>query len=269
MEEFTNIQYETDRILSEFSGDDENKFWLDGIDTSGSTELSSLEKLAQSTPTNFQPAALAGIIDHTILKPEATPEQVRQICEEAKEYKFASVCVNPSFVDLCVKALGGSKIPVASVVGFPLGANTGHLKAGEAREAATDGASELDMVINIGHLKAGDYAYVQDDIAAVVEAAPNCIVKVILETCLLTDEEKAIASLLAKEVGADYVKTSTGFSSGGATVHDVALMRYTVGTDMGVKASGGIRTAEDAIQMVRAGASRIGASSGVQIISKE
>ena len=206
-------------------------------------------------------------IDHTILKPETTQEQVEKILSEAKEYDFASVCVNPTWVSLAAESLKDTDVKVCTVIGFPLGANTSAVKAFETKDAIANGADEIDMVINIGALKAGNDALVLDDIKAVVDASGDKLVKVIIETCLLTDEEKVRACQLSKEAGADYVKTSTGFSTGGATVADVALMRKTVGPDMGVKASGGARSYEDAIAFIEAGASRIGASSGVAIMN--
>lgn len=206
-------------------------------------------------------------IDHTILKPETTQEQVEKILSEAKEYDFASVCVNPTWVSLAAESLKDSDVKVCTVIGFPLGANTSAVKAFETKDAIANGADEIDMVINVGALKAGNDALVLDDIKAVVDASGNKLVKVIIETCLLTDDEKVRACQLSKEAGADYVKTSTGFSTGGATVADVALMRKTVGPDMGVKASGGARSYEDAIAFIEAGASRIGASSGVAIMN--
>jgi deoxyribose-phosphate aldolase len=211
---------------------------------------------------------LAKTIDHTLLKPDATQDQVAQLCFEARKYGFASVCVNPTWVELCAKLLEGSSVKVCSVIGFPLGATAPEVKAFETQNAIEHGASEIDMVINIGALKARDLEMVAKDIRGVVTTAHarGAIVKVIIEAVLLTDEEKAIACLLSKEAGADFVKTSTGFSSGGATVHDVALMRKAVGPEMGVKAAGGVRTYEDAENMLRAGATRIGASAGVKIL---
>ncbi|NQP32849.1 deoxyribose-phosphate aldolase [Streptococcus suis] len=206
-------------------------------------------------------------IDHTILKPETTQEQVEKILSEAKEYDFASVCVNPTWVSLAAESLKDSDVKVCTVIGFPLGANTSAVKAFETKDAIANGADEIDMVINVGALKAGNDALVLDDIKAVVDASGDKLVKVIIETCLLTDDEKVRACQLSKEAGADYVKTSTGFSTGGATVADVALMRKTVGPDMGVKASGGARSYEDAIAFINAGATRIGASSGVAIMN--
>ncbi len=211
----------------------------------------------------------AAMIDHTLLKPEATKEQVRTICEEAVKYGFHSVCVNSSFVYYCASLLKNTDVKVCTVIGFPLGAMSTAGKAAEAKAAVADGAGELDMVIHVGMIKSGDWDYVKQDIASVVEAADGqALVKVILETCLLTDEEKEKACRICLEAGADYVKTSTGFSSGGATVEDVALMRRTVGDKAGVKASGGIRTLADVKAMTRAGASRIGASAGIAIVKE-
>ena len=211
----------------------------------------------------------AAMIDHTLLKPEATKEQVRTICEEAVKYGFHSVCVNSSFVYYCASLLKNTDVKVCTVIGFPLGAMSTAGKAAEAKAAVADGAGELDMVIHVGMIKSGDWDYVRQDIASVVEAADGqALVKVILETCLLTDEEKEKACRICLEAGADYVKTSTGFSSGGATVEDVALMRRTVGDNAGVKASGGIRTLADVKAMTRAGASRIGASAGIAIVKE-
>ncbi len=210
----------------------------------------------------------ASYIDHTLLKANATSEQVTQLCKEAREYHFASVCVNPTHVKLCAQLLAGTDVKVCSVIGFPLGASLPETKAFETQKAIEDGAVEIDMVINIGALKDRNLELVARDILAVVQTvhASNRLLKVIIETALLTDEEKQIACLLAKEAGADYVKTSTGFSSAGATVEDVALMRRTVGPLMGVKAAGGVRTGDDLEKMVKAGATRIGASAGIRII---
>jgi len=217
------------------------------------------------------PMDLARYIDHTLLKPEATAAQVDELCDEAREYSFASVCINPTWVRRAATHLRGSGVVTCTVIGFPLGATTTAIKAMEARRALREGAREVDMVINVGALKSGDYELVREDIAQVAEAAHEVggLCKVILETALLTDEEKVIASSLAKEAKADFVKTSTGFSDGGATVYDVALMRETVGPDMGVKASGGVRTKSDVEDMIAAGATRIGASAGVQIVANE
>jgi deoxyribose-phosphate aldolase len=205
-------------------------------------------------------------IDHTLLKQQASEEEIIKVCAEAKEYKFASVCVNAYYTSLVRKELEGTDVKTCVVVGFPLGATTKEVKAFEAKQAIENGAQEIDMVINVGAVKSNKYDVVREDIKAVVEAAKgNALVKVILETCLLTDEEKVKVCQIAKEVGADFVKTSTGFSTGGATVHDIKLMRETVGKDMGVKASGAVRTTEDAKAVIEAGASRIGASSSIAI----
>lgn len=210
----------------------------------------------------------ARMIDHTLLKAEATKEQIEKLCAEAKQFNFASVCVNPTWVKQSSELLQGSDVLVCTVIGFPLGANTPVVKAFEVKDAIANGANEVDMVINIGALKDKNYDLVQADIAAVVEAAKgSALVKVIIESCLLTDEEKVKACELAVAAGADYVKTSTGFSTGGATAVDIALMRKTVGPDLGVKASGGVRSLEDMKSMVEAGATRIGASSGVAIMN--
>ncbi len=209
---------------------------------------------------------IASYIDNTLLKQDATPEQIRKICAESIEFGCASVCCNPSYVPLVSECLKGSSVKVCTVIGFPLGMNDSKVKAFEATLAAEQGADELDMVINVGRLKAGELDYVKNDIKAVVDASCGKLVKVIIECCLLTDEEKATACLLAKEAGADFVKTSTGFSTGGATAADVALMRKTVGPDMGVKAAGGVRDYDSAMAMLEAGATRIGASSGKKIV---
>lgn len=205
-------------------------------------------------------------IDHTLLKPDASQEQIETLIEEAKKYDFASVCVNPTWVNFAAQALKATDVKVCTVIGFPLGANTPELKAFETSDAIQNGANEIDMVINIGALKSRNFDLVERDIRAVVEAAKGTLVKVIIETCLLTDDEKVKACQIAQKAGADFVKTSTGFSTGGATVKDVALMRKTVGPDMGVKASGGARSYEDALAFIKAGATRIGASSGVAIM---
>ena len=210
---------------------------------------------------------IASMIDHTLLKPEATPAQVERLCAEAAEYHFASVCVNPVYIPLAARLLKGTGVKVCCVVGFPLGDIAPEQKAAEAASCAAMGAEELDMVIHVGAAKAGDWALVQRDIEGVVKAAAGHTVKVIIETCLLTDEEKVKACEAAKAAGAHFVKTSTGFSTGGATTHDIALMRKTVGPEMGVKASGGIRDYETAMAMIEAGANRIGASAGIAIVA--
>lgn len=212
---------------------------------------------------------LAKYIDHTLLKADATPEQIKKLCAEAEEYQFASVCVNSCYARLAHECLRGRGVAVCCVVGFPLGAMSPRAMAYEARCAAEDGASEIDMVLPIGALKAGDDETVRETIGAVVEAVTGrAIVKVILEACLLTDAEKVRACQLAESVGAAFVKTSTGFSSGGATEHDVALMRKSVSSAVQVKAAGGIRDRETALRMIAAGADRIGASAGIQIVSE-
>lgn len=206
-------------------------------------------------------------IDHTILKPESTEEQVKKVCNEAKEYEFASVCVNSYYTSLVRKELEGTEVKTCVVVGFPLGATLKEVKAFETKKAIENGAQEIDMVINVGALKSKNYNYVKEDIKAVVNAANGrALVKVIIETCLLTREEKIKACEISKEAGADFVKTSTGFSTGGATAEDIKLMRETVGPDIGVKASGGVRTIKDAQAVIDAGASRIGASSSIAIV---
>lgn len=208
------------------------------------------------------------MIDHTILKPEATEAAVQKIIDEAKEYNFFSVCINPCWVAFASEQLADTDVAVCTVIGFPLGANTPEVKAYEAADAIKNGANEVDMVINIGALKSQQYDHVRQDIQGVVDAAKGkALVKVIIETALLTDEEKVKACELAKEAGADFVKTSTGFSTGGAKVADIRLMRETVGPDMGVKASGGVHNVEEALAMIEAGATRIGASTGVAIVS--
>jgi deoxyribose-phosphate aldolase len=214
--------------------------------------------------------AIARLIDHTLLKPDATPDQIAQLCMEARQYGFASVCINPAHVKLAAELLAGSPVKVCTVIGFPLGATLSEVKVFEALDAMDKGATEIDMVINIGALKSRDYTLVARDIRGVVEVchARRAVVKVIIEAALLTDEEKVAACLLAKEARADYVKTSTGFGPGGARLEDVALMRRTVGPEMGLKAAGGIRNLAEAESMVKAGATRIGASAGVRIVQE-
>ncbi|MBI4535087.1 MAG: deoxyribose-phosphate aldolase [Ignavibacteriae bacterium] len=211
------------------------------------------------------------MIDHTLLKPEATVTDIEKLCGEARRYGFASVCINPSYVPLCARLLKGTDVKVCTVIGFPLGATSTASKAFEAEQAIRDGAQEIDMVMNVGMLKSGEYEYVEDDVFAVVTTAKRyrILTKVIIETGLLTDEEKVKACILAKRAGADFVKTSTGFSKGGATAGDIALMRRIVGSAMGVKASGGVRSREDALAMVASGADRIGASASVRIVTGE
>jgi deoxyribose-phosphate aldolase len=216
------------------------------------------------------PREIAQMIDHTLLKPDATRAQIEALCAEAREHSFATVCVNPAWVGTCALLLSGSATRVCSVVGFPLGATTPEVKAYEATRTIEDGACEVDMVMNVGALKSGDYRGVERDVAAVVEAGHRggAIVKVILENALLTDDEKVKACIICKAAGADFVKTSTGFGPGGATVADIALMRKVVGPEMGVKAAGGVRDLKSAQAMIEAGADRIGASVGVKIVQE-
>ncbi len=232
------------------------------IIAAGADRVSASDRLTKIDP------AIAALIDHTILKADATRADIVKVCREARQYSFASVCVNPYWVPLVRSELAGSPVKVCTVVGFPLGATSTEAKVAETQTAVREGAQEIDMVINIGALKSGDRDAVRADIEKVTRAshAGNAIVKVIIETALLTDPEKTLASVLAKEAGADYVKTSTGFSTAGATAHDIALMRAAVGPLMGVKASGGIRTLEDLRTMTAAGATRIGASASVKIV---
>src|SRR5213592_2854071 len=220
--------------------------------------------------TGGAPAAVASMIDHTLLKPDATRMNIEELCREAAQFKFATVCVNPTWVALSARLLAGTGVGVCSVVGFPLGATTADVKGYETQRAIFDGAREIDMVINVGALKSGDLAVVERDIAAVTAPCRSCgaLSKVIIEAALLTDDEKVTACTLAKAAGADYVKTSTGFASGGATAADVALMRRVVGAEMGVKAAGGVRDLEGLKAMVAAGATRVGASAGVRIVQE-
>jgi deoxyribose-phosphate aldolase len=238
------------------------------FDRAGRVVSAGAERLSSTIGVIPQDLSLARTIDHTLLKPDATPDQIAQLCFEARKHGFASVCINPAWVKLCAQLLEGSPVKVCTVIGFPLGATAPEVKAFECQNALGHGATEIDMVINIGALKARDLELVAKDIRGVVTAAHarGAIVKVIIEAALLNDEEKTLACLLSKEAGADFVKTSTGFASGGATVHDVALMRRVVGPEMGVKAAGGVRTYADAESMIKAGATRIGASAGVKII---
>jgi len=219
-------------------------------------------------PKEWTKASIAQTIDHTILKPSATSEQIKELCAEARANKFASVCVNPRWVSLVAKELSGSDVAVCTVIGFPLGANTREIKVKETELAIQQGAQEVDMVIDIASLKSGDYKSLEEDIRAVVKTAGKAVVKVIIETCFLNNEEKRIACEAAMKAGAHFVKTSTGFGTGGATADDVRLMRKVVGETMRVKASGGIRSYHDAIAMLEAGADRIGTSSGVAIVSE-
>lgn len=210
---------------------------------------------------------IASIIDHTVLKADAMPEEIVKICKEADTYKFASVCINPCYVKLAAQELKNSTVKVCTVIGFPLGASSSKVKALETTQAIEDGATEVDMVINVGMLKAGELAYIKEDITSVVIAAKGkALVKVIIEACLLTDEEKTTVCKIAKEVGADFVKTSTGFSKWGAKPEDIKIMREAVGPELGVKASGGVHNHEDAIKMIENGATRIGASASIKII---
>ena len=230
-----------------------------------------LRELPVAPPSLTMPegAALAGWIDHTLLKPVATLEQVKRLCAEARQYHFATVCVNPAYTPLSAELLSGSGVGVCSVVGFPLGATFPEIKAAETRKVLQAGATEIDTVIDIGALKSGDFSLALCDVQAVVEtAAGKAHVKVILEMCFLNQREKIIGCLLCKEVGANFVKTSTGFGPGGATVDDVTLMRRLVGANMGVKAAGGIRTLQDAQRMISAGANRLGASAGISILKE-
>ncbi len=229
-------------------------------------DLPALPPVAQT----WTASQVAAQIDHTLLKPEASAAQIDQLCAEAGEQGFATVCVNPTWVQRCAQRLAGTPVKVCTVIGFPLGATLSRSKANEAAAAIRLGASEVDMVINVGRLKSQEYSHVRSDIGGVVRAAHerSALAKVIIETALLTDAEKIIACLLAQEAGADFVKTSTGFSSGGATVADIALMRRVVGQTMGIKASGGIRTAADAHSLLAAGATRLGASAGLRIVQE-
>jgi len=222
----------------------------------------------QAAGETILPSDLPKYIDHTLLKPEATVEQIDALCDEAAKYRFWSVCVNSHWVEHCARRLGGTGVKVCAVVGFPLGAMNSRVKAHEARTAISDGAAEIDMVVNVGALRAKHLKDVREDMLAVRRACrPGVILKVILETCLLNDEEKVLGCQIAKDIGADFVKTSTGFNKGGATAADIALMRRTVGPKMGVKASGGVKSYEDAVLMIRSGATRLGTSSGVSIVS--
>jgi deoxyribose-phosphate aldolase len=235
-----------------------------------------LASLVSAAPVPWQPpriddpVALARMIDHTLLKPEAGEDQIRTLCAEALEYGFASVCVNPTWTPLCAELLLGSTVKTCTVIGFPLGATLPAVKAYEVVQVAQLGVQEVDMVLPVGRLRDGDYRAVERDIAAVADAAQEygLLLKVIIETGLLTDEQKVAACVIAEEAGANFVKTSTGFSGGGATAADIALMRRVVGDRLGVKASGGVRTAADALSLVAAGASRIGASAGVRIMQE-
>jgi deoxyribose-phosphate aldolase len=244
---------------------------LSNIDKIVETVLKEIERGSEpiaDTGKNPSPEEIAKVIDHTLLKPEATIEEITQLCKEAKKYFFASVCVNPFWVPISHKLLEQTSVKVCTVVGFPLGANTPEMKAFETHQTVEAGAQEIDMVMNIGGLKSGQYELVEKDIRGVVRAAGGKTVKVIFENCLLTEEEKVKACILSKRAGAHFVKTSTGFNKSGATVKDVVLMRKIVGPNMGVKAAGGIRTYQDICNMLRSGANRIGTSAGVAIVSE-
>ena len=244
-----------------------NKDGVKNIVRSGADRISAGVGLEQDS---FDPA-LARMIDHTLLKPDATQKEIEKLCAEAKHYRFASVCINPSYVKMCASLLRDTDVKVCTVIGFPLGATSSASKAFETDHAIKDGAREVDMVINIGMLKSGEYDYIKEDILSVVSTAHSfgVLTKVIIETGLLTDEEKVKACMLAKQAGADFVKTSTGFVKGGATAGDIALMRKVVGPDLGVKASGGVRSQEDALALIASGADRIGASASVKIVTGE
>ena len=244
-----------------------NKDGVKNIVQSGADRISTGVGLEQNT---FDPG-LARMIDHTLLKPDATQKEIEKLCAEAKQYGFASVCINPSYVKLCAALLRETEVKVCTVIGFPLGATSSAAKAFETDRAIKDGACEVDMVINIGMLKSGEYESVKEDILSVVSSAHSfgVLAKVIIETGLLTDEEKIKACMLAKQAGADFVKTSTGFAKGGATAGDIALMRKVVGPGLGVKASGGVRSQEDARALIASGADRIGASASVKIVTGE
>lgn len=240
-----------------------------GLDNAHEAVANGAARLGFSGDGADVPAGLEQYIDHTLLKPDTPPEEIDRICDEAMKYSFAAVCINPAWVRRAAQRVRGTKVRVASVVGFPLGANVPEIKAMEARRAIRDGAREIDMVINIGALKGGDHELVRQDIAGVSDACREvgAINKVIIEAAFLTDEEKVVACRLSQLGRADFVKTSTGFGPGGATVFDVALMRETVGSKMGVKAAGGIHNADDARAMITAGANRIGASAGIKIVT--
>lgn len=241
------------------------------FDRVGRVVSAGAERVTSSLGAVPDDPSLARMVDHTLLKPDATHDQIAQLCYEARKYEFASVCVNPTHVKLCAELLRGAPVKVCTVIGFPLGASSPEVKVYETETAIRDGATEIDMVINVGALKAKDFNLVAQDINEVVRVAhaTGAIVKVIIETSLLDQDEKVTACLLSKEAGADFVKTSTGFSGGGATVDDIALMRRVVGPEIGVKASGGVRTYEDAKNLVDAGATRLGASAGVKIVQGE
>jgi deoxyribose-phosphate aldolase len=259
------IELVTRQVLATLSGEHTDQ----GLEHAPEVVANGAARLGYSGNAAEVPDGLAELIDHTLLRPNATADEIDTLCDEAVEYHFAAVCLNPTWVRRAAKRVRGSGVTVASVVGFPLGANTPEIKAMETRRALREGAREIDMVINIGALKSGDHDLVRRDIAGVSDACREvgALNKVIIEAAFLTDEEKVIACRLAKQARAHYVKTSTGFGPGGATVFDVALMREVVGEEMGVKAAGGIHTADEVREMVTAGATRIGASAGVRIVS--
>jgi deoxyribose-phosphate aldolase len=261
------IELVTRQVLATLSGEHTDQ----GLEHAPQVVANGAARLGYSGNAADVPDGLAELIDHTLLRPDATADEIDTLCDEAVEYHFAAVCLNPTWVRRAAQRVRGSGVTVASVVGFPLGANTPEIKAMETRRALREGAREIDMVINIGALKSGDHDQVRRDIAGVSDACREvgALNKVIIEAAFLTDEEKVIACKLAKQARAHYVKTSTGFGPGGATVFDVALMREVVGEDMGVKAAGGIHTADEVREMVTAGATRIGASAGVRIVSGE
>ena len=269
MEDKKLVDLITSEVMKRLGGDA-------GPGASTEADVSATPGAAETEPNDavvdipIIPSDLAKFIDHTLLKPEATAEQIDKICSEAKEHKFYSVCVNTSWVARCARKLQGTGVKVCAVVGFPLGAMSGRAKNFETRHAIEDGAREIDMVINVGALKSRDFKAVEEDIKWVKRACTrNVILKVIIETALLADDEKVLVCQIAKNAGADFVKTSTGFSHHGATVQDVRLMRRTVGPKLGVKAAGGVRSFDDAVDMIRAGATRLGTSSGVKIVSGE
>ena len=265
---FTDVE----QIYMEFLGSDEAFLKWFSADTAEFLIDKNAQQVFSDHKSKYEPltnSVLAKAIDHTLLKPDATLKGIQTLCSEAKQFQFASVCINPCFVDFCSHELAESGVKVCTVIGFPLGANTTFVKRKESEIAIEAGAQEVDMVINIGSLKSRNYEYVIKDIAEVVYAAKtkNVLSKVIIETALLSDDEKIKACLISKKAGADFVKTSTGFSKGGATVHDVALMKFVVGNLLGVKASGGIKNREDVTSMLMNGASRIGTSSGLKIVN--
>jgi deoxyribose-phosphate aldolase len=261
------IEVVTRQVLATLAGENTDQ----GLENAQPLVDSGAERLGYCGNGADVPKPLASYIDHTLLRPDASPADIDELCDEAVEYGFAAVCINPAWVARAKRRMRGAGVTVASVVGFPLGANTPEIKAMEARRALRDGAREIDMVINIGALKGGEHDLVRRDIAGVSDACREvgALNKVIIEAAYLTDEEKVIACRLAVVGRADYVKTSTGFGPGGATVFDVALMREVVGEKMGVKAAGGIHTADEVREMITAGATRIGASAGVRIVSGE